>query len=61
MMPQPGSAAINAISCSGAPVTDQRGDIRPDPASSLLAKPCDIGAVEVGSTPDEIFASSFSE
>ncbi len=47
MEPQPGSAAIGAISsaCSSVP-TDQRGYPRPGSGSS-----CDIGAVETGSAP----------
>lgn len=56
------SAAINQISCTGpdsAPATDQRGYIRPDPASRGLANACDIGAVEANSVPDEIFVNGF--
>lgn len=42
MLPQPGSAVIDAGTCSGGvPVMDQRGVPRPQGAS------CDIGAVEV--------------
>ena len=59
MLPGFGSAAINAISCANAPPTDQRGMIRPDPGSAGLAKPCDVGAVEVGSISDEIFKDGF--
>ncbi len=59
ILPGPGSAAINAISCSDVPQTDQRGLIRPDPASAASASPCDVGAVEVGSVPDVIFVNGF--
>ena len=47
MQPQPGSAAIGAITsgCSSVP-TDQRGFPRPGSGST-----CDIGAVETGSAP----------
>lgn len=59
ILPGPGSAAINGISCSDVPQTDQRGLIRPDPASAASATPCDVGAVEVGSVPDVIFVNGF--
>jgi hypothetical protein len=59
VLPQAGSAAINAVVCANAPPTDQRGLIRPDPDSAGSATRCDIGAVEVGSIPDEIFANGF--
>jgi hypothetical protein len=62
LLPSAGSAAINAIpETSGqCPVPiDQRGLIRPDPTSANLPTPCDIGAVEVNSIPDEIFANGF--
>lgn len=59
MMPQPGSPALNAVSCANAPPTDQRGMIRPDPASRGSATPCDIGAVEANSISDEIFKDGF--
>lgn len=59
MLPGAGSAAINAIACAGAPSVDQRGMIRPDPASRGLPTPCDIGAVEVDSIADLIFANGF--
>ncbi|HET9049299.1 MAG TPA: choice-of-anchor Q domain-containing protein [Chiayiivirga sp.] len=41
LLPGAGSAAIDAGTCTGAPVTDQRGVVRPQGAG------CDIGAVEV--------------
>jgi hypothetical protein len=59
MLPQQDSGVINAISCTNAPPTDQRGMIRPDPASSNMATPCDAGAVEANSIPDEIFGDGF--
>lgn len=59
MLPQPDSGVINAIPCTNVPPTDQRGMIRPDPASSNLATPCDAGAVEANSIPDEIFSDGF--
>ena len=63
LLPGPGSAAINALATTGgvcATPQDQRGLIRPDPASAQAsATPCDIGAVEVGSLPDRIFADAF--
>lgn len=59
MAPGADSVAINAIACTNAPVTDQRALVRPDPASATLATPCDIGAVEVNSIPDAIFANGF--
>jgi hypothetical protein len=59
MLPGAGSSAINAIACVNAPSTDQRGMLRPDPASAVMAKPCDAGAVEVGSIYDEIFFDGF--
>jgi predicted outer membrane repeat protein len=59
ILPGPGSTAINGIPCSDAPQTDQRGLIRPDPASAASASPCDVGAVEVGSVPDVIFVNGF--
>jgi hypothetical protein len=40
----PGSPAIDAGTCTGAPTTDQRGVIRPWPWGAS----CDIGAYEVG-------------
>jgi hypothetical protein len=61
MLPGVGSVAINAIACTNAPVTDQRGVVRPDPPSATLATPCDIGAVEANSIPDEIFANGFQQ
>jgi len=42
MLPLPGSPAIDAISCTNLPATDQRGVARPQGAQ------CDIGSVEVG-------------
>ena len=45
LTPNSGSPVINAVSCA-APLVDQRGAARPDPASAGLATPCDIGAVE---------------
>ncbi len=59
LLPGVGSAAINAIACTNAPPTDQRGMIRPDPASRELATPCDVGAVEANSISDEIFKNGF--
>jgi hypothetical protein len=59
MLPLPGSPVVNAIACTNAPATDQRGMIRPDPGSATLATPCDIGAVEANSIPDKIFANGF--
>lgn len=58
-LPGAGSAAINAAPCTNAPPTDQRGMIRPDPASRSLPTACDIGAVEANSIPDVIFANGF--
>lgn len=58
-LPDAGSAAINASACANAPPIDQRGMIRPDPASRSLATACDIGAVEANSIPDVIFANGF--
>lgn len=58
-LPDAGSAAINAATCADAPATDQRGLIRPDPASRGLATPCDIGAVEADSVSDDLFADGF--
>lgn len=62
MMPGLASAAIDALPCSGShdvPVTDQRGAVRPDSASSGPTR-CDIGAVEANSLPgDLIFADKF--
>ena len=60
IVPGTGSAAINAVSCANAPLVDQRGYLRPDPASMGSATPCDAGAVEVGSQmSDRIFADGF--
>jgi len=59
MLPGIGSAAINAIACADAPALDQRGLLRPDPASHGLATPCDIGAVEADSVSDVIFENGF--
>ncbi len=59
MLPGAGSIAINAISCASAPPLDQRGMLRPDPASAGVTTPCDIGAVEANSISDEIFANGF--
>jgi len=62
LMPGVGSAAIDKVPCnysSEEPVTDQRGAVRPDPASSGPTR-CDIGAVEANSLPgDLIFANRF--
>lgn len=59
-MPGTGSSAINSVSCILAPYTDARDAPRPDPASVSLAKACDMGAVEAGSTAgDSIFADGF--
>lgn len=59
MLPQAGSPAIDAMLCSFAPPADQRGYIRPDPGSAGSPGLCDIGAVETGSIPDEIFKNGF--
>jgi len=59
MLPGAGSAAINMTPCTNAAATDQRGMIRPDPASAVLALRCDAGAVEANSIPNEIFAAGF--
>jgi len=59
LRPQAGSPAINAAPCVAGIGTDQRGFIRPDPGSVNLATPCDIGAVEINSKMDEIFANWF--
>lgn len=59
MLPAAGSAAINAIACTGLPLVDQRDYIRPDPDSAASATACDVGAVEAGSIPDEIFLNGF--
>lgn len=62
MMPGAASAAIDALPCNDShvvPVTDQRGAVRPDSASSGATR-CDIGAVEANSLPgDLIFANRF--
>ncbi|HEX3122004.1 MAG TPA: choice-of-anchor Q domain-containing protein [Rhodanobacteraceae bacterium] len=62
MMPGVGSPAIDAIACGYAnetPLTDARGAVRPDSASSGPTR-CDIGAVEANSLPgDLIFADRF--
>ena len=50
MMPSSGSPAIDAVPCTNAPATDQRGITRPQGAS------CDIGAVEF---VDVIFKNGF--
>ena len=42
MLPLPASPAIDAVPCTNAPATDQRGVVRPQGAQ------CDIGAVELG-------------
>lgn len=44
LLPQPGSPAIDAITCTNAPADDQRGVPRPQ------GPQCDIGAVEAGLT-----------
>ncbi len=49
MLPQSGSPVIDAIACTNAPATDQRGVPRPQGVQ------CDIGAVET----DRIFANGF--
>jgi len=60
MLPGPSSAAINFTVCTSAPLTDQRGYSRPDPASVGLSTPCDAGAVEVDSVlSDRIFSDGF--
>ncbi len=59
VLPGAGSDAINFTVCTNAPPTDQRDYLRPDPANAGLLKPCDAGAVEAGSIPDEIFADGF--
>jgi predicted outer membrane repeat protein len=60
LMPGPGSPAINAVPCYLESLTDQRGAVRPDPASVGLTNRCDMGAVEAGSLPgDLIFINSF--
>ena len=48
MAPQPGSPALDSVACDDLPSTDQRGAVRPDPASGS-AMPCDVGAVEAAS------------
>ena len=45
MLPLPGSPAIDAIPCTNAPFTDQRGVTRPQNGN------CDIGSVEVSVPP----------
>ncbi len=52
LLPQAGSAAIDAGDLAHCPATDQRGVARPQ------AGVCDIGAVEV-IDPDEIFVNGF--
>jgi len=59
MLPGAGSAAINGITCTYAPPTDQRGMMRPDPASRGSNFACDVGAVEANSVFDLIFANGF--
>ncbi len=46
----PGSQAIDAGTCTGAPVTDQRGAPRPGPTSIF----CDIGAYELQTATSDI-------
>lgn len=62
LMPGAGSTAINAAPCgygNEMPVSDQRGAVRPDSASTGSTR-CDIGAVEADSLPgDLIFADRF--
>lgn len=62
MVPGADSPAIDAIACSSSnetPLTDERGAVRPDSASSGATR-CDIGAVEANSLPDDlIFADQF--
>ena len=52
MLPGAGSAAIDAGTCGGAPVTDQRGVARPQGAG------CDIGAVEIREAPLSVSATA---
>lgn len=58
LLPQAGSVAIDAIACSDVSGSDQRGAPRPDPGNASPT-PCDIGAVEANSDPDEIFRNGF--
>jgi hypothetical protein len=55
MIPSSGSPAVNAVACTGAPATDQRGVARPQPAGGS----CDIGAVERKTIEDTIFLDGF--
>ncbi|MDE2256546.1 MAG: hypothetical protein KGK05_02150 [Xanthomonadaceae bacterium] len=56
MRPLPGSPAINAVSCTNAPPTDQRGVTRPQPSGGN----CDLGSVELTVVElDRIFADNF--
>lgn len=60
VMPGVGGSAINAVPCFLAPLTDQRGFVRPDPASAGLTNRCDMGAVEAGSFfTDLVFKNGF--
>lgn len=60
LMPGPTSSAIDAVPCYLESLTDQRGAVRPDPASAGLTNRCDLGAVEAGSLPgDRVFSDSF--
>ncbi|MCE7950198.1 MAG: hypothetical protein DYH18_03725 [Xanthomonadales bacterium PRO7] len=57
MRPNLGSPAINAVGCTNAPPTDQRGVTRPQPSGGN----CDIGAVELNAIElDRIFADNFN-
>jgi hypothetical protein len=53
MRPLPGSPVIDAIACTDAPATDQRGVPRPQFVQ------CDIGAVEYSVADDTVFADGF--
>ncbi|MBS0571114.1 MAG: hypothetical protein JSS28_10930 [Proteobacteria bacterium] len=55
MMPPNGSPAVNGVTCTGAPATDQRGVKRPQPTGGN----CDIGAVERKAIEDTIFLDGF--
>jgi predicted outer membrane repeat protein len=62
LMPGSGGSAVNAAPCYLAPLTDQRGAARPDPASAALPKRCDMGAVEAESLAgDVIFIGNFGQ
>lgn len=62
LMPGSGSSAIDAVPCYRVPYADQRGAMRPDPASIGMANRCDLGAVEAGTVAnDVVFIANFGQ